>query len=258
MIDHAGARVLVTGAASGIGKALAQALAARGAKLVLADIDAAPIEAFATSIGADAITIDLAEIDAPTRLIAAATKNGSIHLLCSNAGIGRSKRLLKESDAEMARVFAVNFSAGVKLAQAYAAALGEGARGRIMFTASENSLSVPAGVRGFGLGAYAASKHALLAAAEWLRDEAANIDIHVLLPGPVFTPLVSRGTADASQIPPGLNFLMPEQCAAIALKGMDLGLFYIPTHAHIADDMRSRADGVIAAIEALRSEMPQR
>jgi NAD(P)-dependent dehydrogenase (short-subunit alcohol dehydrogenase family) len=57
----------------------------------------------------------------------------------------------------------------VRLAQAYAATLGEGARGRILFTASENSLSIPAAIKGRGLGAYAASKHALLAAAEWTK-----------------------------------------------------------------------------------------
>ena len=46
-------------------------------------------------------------------------KHGPLALVCSNAGIGRSKRVLKETDAEAARVFAVNYTAGIKLAQAY-------------------------------------------------------------------------------------------------------------------------------------------
>jgi hypothetical protein len=49
-----------------------------------------------------------------------------------------------------------------------------------------------------------------------------------------------------------MHIIMPERCAEIALKGLDLGLFYIPTHAHLADDMRPRTQGVIDALAALR------
>ncbi len=251
MIDYHGQRVLVTGGGSGIGKALAEALAARGAHVLVADVNAAGADSVAASIKGEAIACDLADAAAPGRLIEAASRGGPLSLLCSNAGIGRNKRVLKETDEETARVFTVNFSAGVRLAQAYAASLGEGARGRIMFTASENSLSIPAAVKGRGLGAYAASKHALLAAAEWLRDEADALGVHVLLPGAVYTPLISRSLPDPAQAPPGLGLIMPERCAELALRGMDLGLFYIPTHAHIASDMRARSDGVMAALLAL-------
>ena len=44
---------------------------------------------------------------------------------------------------------------------------------------------------------------------------------------------------------------MPEACAELALKGVDLDLFYIPTQAHIADDMQSRLDGVRDAMQQL-------
>ena len=251
MIDYHGQRVLVTGGASGIGKALAEALAARGAYVIVADVNAADAEAVAGAINGGAIVCDLADPAAPARLIEVASQNGPLSLVCSNAGIGRNKRVLKETDEETARVFAVNFSAGVKLAQAYAASLREGERGRIVFMASENSLSIPAAIKGRGLGVYAASKHALLAAAEWLRDEADALDVHVLLPGAVYTPLIAKSLPDPAQAPPGLGLIMPGRCAELALRGMDLGLFYVPTHSHIAQDMRARSDGVAAALTAL-------
>jgi NAD(P)-dependent dehydrogenase (short-subunit alcohol dehydrogenase family) len=165
--------------------------------------------------------------------------------------------LTKETfDDGLERLFAVNLFAGLRLAQAYAAIAPVGAaRGRFMFTGSENSLSVPSAVKGFGLGLYAATKHALLITAEWFRDEMAAsgkpIDVHVLLPGAVYTPLVARNLPDPKLAPPELGLIMPERCAEIALKGLDLGLFYIPTHAHLAADMRPRTDGVAAALKAL-------
>jgi NAD(P)-dependent dehydrogenase (short-subunit alcohol dehydrogenase family) len=250
MIDYAGARVLVTGAASGIGKALAEALSARGAQMVLADVDAEGLAPVAHALQAEAIVCDLSDIAEASRLVEAARSHGPLSLVCSNAGIGRNKRLLKETDADMARVMNVNFFAGLALARAYATTL-NGGRGRIMFTASENSLSMPVAVRGFGLGAYAASKHALLAAAEWLRSETDMMDVHVLLPGPVYTPLVAKNLPDRSQAPPGLRLLDPEECAQIALRGIDLGLLYIPTHAHLAQDMKPRAEAINHAIAAL-------
>jgi short-subunit dehydrogenase len=181
---------------------------------------------------------------------------GRLDLVCSNAGIGHNKRILKEPlDAATDRLFNVNLFAAVRLAQAYAARLeAENARGRIMFTASENSLSVPSAVKGMRLGLYAATKHALLITLEWLRDEVAGgpLDVHVLLPGAVYTPLVARNLPDPKMAPPALNLIMPDRCAEIALKGMDLGLFYIPTQPHLLADMQPRVDAMKASLKALQ------
>lgn len=257
MIDHNGKTALVTGGASGIGKAIAAALAARGARIVLADIDAAKLEIAAMEIaGARTIACDLADPAAPARLLDEAhALDGRLDLICSNAGIGHNRRLAKEELGEGAkRLFEVNLFAGLRIAQAYLALLERSAtRGRLLFTASENSLSVPTAVKGSGLGLYAASKHALLIMAEWLRDETAKapLDLHVLLPGAVYTPLVAHALPDPALAPPELDLIMPERCAELALRGMDLGLFYIPTQPHLLTDMRPRLDGVAQALKSL-------
>ncbi|MEZ5961429.1 MAG: SDR family oxidoreductase [Hyphomonadaceae bacterium] len=257
MIDHKNSTALVTGAGSGIGKALAEGLAARGAFVVLADVNEANVNAAAAEIGANAlpIAVDLANPDAAQELISKAFAwRERLDLVCSNAGIGHNKKVKNEIlGPETDRLFAVNFFAAVRIAQAYLRTIEpSGARGRLMITGSENSLSAPAAVRGRGLGLYGATKHGVLILAEWLRDEcAATLDVHVLMPGAVYTSLISRGLPDPTLAPPALGLIMPERCAELALKGMDLGLFYIPTHAHIADDMQPRHDGVLNALKAL-------
>ena len=258
MIDYAGRTALVTGGASGIGRALAEGLARRGARVLVADRDTAGAEAAAASIGeaASAIGCDLSDPSAPAALIAAAYERlGRVDLVCSNAGVGRAKRLLKEpfDEAAMA-VFEINAFAGFRLAQAYLPQLeARGERGRLMLTGSENSLSVPDAVKNYRMGVYGASKHSLLVMAEWLRAETedAPIDLHVLLPGGVYTPLISGAWPNFESVPAEMNIILPARCAEIALKGMDLGLFYIPTHAHLADDLQPRVDGVRDALRAL-------
>lgn len=258
MIDYSGSSTLVTGAASGIGKALAKALSSRGAHVVLADLDLARTQAAAAELGGPSLALacDLADPEAPAKVIDSAYAwRGRLDLVCSNAGIGRNKRVLKEViDADADRLFQLNLFAAIRTAQAYAAKLqANGVRGRLMITGSENSLSVPAAVKRSRLALYAATKHGVLIAAEWLREELGGeiMDLHVLIPGAVYTPLVARNLPDPAQAPPELGLIMPERCAEIALKGMDLGLFYIPTHRHIGEDIKPRAQGVWDAIEKL-------
>ena len=256
MIEHAGSVALITGGASGIGKALAEALHARGAHVVIADRQAEAAEAVARSLNGHAIACDLSRPEDCARAVNGAFDwKGRLDLVCANAGTGVRNPVLKEDFGPATeRLFAVNLQAPIRMAQAYAARLtAAGTRGRLMITSSENALSLPAGVRRSRIGAYAASKHGVLILAEWLREELAGetMDLHVLLPGAVYTPLVAAGIPDFNTAPKELGLIMPERCAEIALNGLDLGLFYIPTHAHIADDMRPRTEGVAESLKAL-------
>ena len=256
MIEHAGSVALITGGASGIGKALAEALHARGAHVVIADRQAEAAEAVARSLNGHAIACDLSRPEDCARAVNGAFDwKGRLDLVCANAGTGVRNPVLKEDFGPATeRLFAVNLQAPIRMAQAYAARLtAAGTRGRLMITSSENALSLPAGVRHSRIGAYAASKHGVLILAEWLREELGGeiMDLHVLLPGAVYTPLIASGVPDFNAAPKELGLILPDRCAEIALKGLDLGLFYIPTHAHIAEDMKPRIEGVAASLKAL-------
>ena len=181
--------------------------------------------------------------------------HGAFELVCSNAGAPRNKRLRREPlGPEAHALFEVNSFAAVRLAQRFVDRLeAEGRTGQILITASENSLSQPAAVKDFGLGLYAASKHALLALCEWmaweLKDSA--LSVHILLPGPVYSPALAAAIPDPSAGPPGFDMISCARCAEIALKGLDLGLRYIPTHAHLHADMAPRDAAIAHAIAAL-------
>ncbi len=263
MIDWQGQVVLVTGAASGIGRGLARALAARGAQVIAADIDGAGAAATAAFCDGASLEVDLAAAGAAADLVARAyALAGRVDFIASNAGMGSGpgpKRLLKaDLDAErVAAMFEVNMFAAIRLAQAWVPRLeAAGMRGRLMITGSENSLSVPDAVKTFGLGLYAASKHGVLILAEWLRGECAGggkpLDVHILLPGGVYTGMTADGLGpDPARWPAEMGIITPERCAEIALAGLDAGLFWIPTHRHLADDMAPRFDGVAAAVRQL-------
>ena len=259
MIDYNNTIALVTGAASGIGAALAQALAARGAQVLCADINAEGLEKTVHLIGngEKAMACYLSNPNAAEQLIQDVFRQtGRLDLVCSNAGIGYASKLAKTdfTHQRIEKLFEINLFAGLKLGKAYSERLASsGTRGRLMVTASETSLSVPSAVRNNDLALYSASKHALLTAMEWFRIEQAEgpLDLHVLMPGAVYTPLITRGLPDPAQAPPDLGLIQPERCAEIALKAMDLDLSYIPTHAHIGDDMRPRLQGVQHALQGL-------
>ena len=263
MINYKDTTVLVTGAASGIGKALAAALSARGAQVVCADRDLAGAIEAAASIGnsSQAIECDLSDPNAAANLVKQSfAVSNRLDLVCSNAGIGLSGRVVDQEmtdSPDLARLFEINFYAGLKIAQAYSQLLEDsGQRGRLMVTASENSLSVPEAVNQGKMAFYGATKHALLVALEWMRIDHKDgpLDLHVLMPGAVYTPLVSGLMPDPTMAPPELELIYPEQCAEIALKGLDNDLFYIPTQAHLLDDMQPRREEIKRALDVLKIE----
>lgn len=153
---------LVTGAAQGIGRAIAQALVEAGATVHLADIDAQGVSATAKEIGAAAHAADLGSPEAAQALVADVVKaGGRLDLLVHAAGgvrgqVGRPIEEVSENDWRV--IFAANADAAFFLAQAAAPAMKQAGYGRIV------TISSGAGLRPSltGIQAYAAAKHALV------------------------------------------------------------------------------------------------
>jgi 3-oxoacyl-[acyl-carrier protein] reductase len=176
----AGKRALVTGAARGIGAAIAEVLARDGAEVILLDMPAAQdsLEALAARLGGRGLALDICAADAPARLVEALPEG--LDILVHNAGITRDKTLAKMSEAMWSAVLEVNLEAPQRLTQA----LLDGGRlhdhGRVLLIAS---LSGIAGNR--GQSNYAASKAGLIGLAQaWAPLLARRgISINAVAPG---------------------------------------------------------------------------
>jgi NAD(P)-dependent dehydrogenase (short-subunit alcohol dehydrogenase family) len=111
MSSVSGKVAVVTGAGSGIGRAVATELARRGARVAISDVDAAGLGETAAAIGGDVHqqTLDVADRDAFAAYAAAvAERFGVVHQLYNNAGIAFSRTVLESEYADYERVFAVN------------------------------------------------------------------------------------------------------------------------------------------------------
>lgn len=200
MAELAGRTVLVTGGCRGIGRAVADALAAEGASLVLGyrkNEDAARAtraELDGRGAPVEIVRADITEEGAADLLVGTAIERfGRVDCLVNNAGINRDATLRNLSRTDYEDVFEVNFVGSVLLAQAAAQRMADAGFGRIV------NVSSFVGQKGnFGQANYAASKAALIgwtktAALEWARY---GITVNVICPGFVDTDML-RGVPDA-------------------------------------------------------------
>jgi 2-deoxy-D-gluconate 3-dehydrogenase len=207
LIDLHGKTVVVTGAAMGIGKAVAQYVGRAGAAVVLADADAVECEIAAKELvteGIDAMAVATdvsSEVDVSRMVKAALTAHGAIDVLVNDAGIFPRVPVLEMTEAQFRRVIDVNL-VGVFLCSQKVASwmVDHGRPGRIITITSVDALH-PSSI---GLAHYDASKHGAWGFTKNLALELAphGIAVNAVAPGAIATPGVARmaGTpSDADQ-----------------------------------------------------------
>ncbi|HEV8638115.1 MAG TPA: glucose 1-dehydrogenase [Chloroflexota bacterium] len=209
--DLDGQVAVVTGGARGIGRAISLRLAREGAALVVGDLDPAGAEAVAAEIGAAGgralgLRADVTVRADAGRLVDAAVSGfGGLDLLVNNAGILRVAPLLETDEELWDRTFDVNVKGMLFCSQAAARRMiAQGRGGRIINAASGAAKFGPA----LPIGAYAASKHAVLGLTRCLAVELAphGILVNCYCPGIVDTPMwdvIDREVATLRGVPPG-------------------------------------------------------
>jgi uncharacterized protein len=219
---------LVTGAASGIGRAFACALAARGENLILVDRDEMPLRRLADElfrrygIRAEGAVIDLTDPDTPLYLARHCHRRRlRVSMLVNNAGVGFRAVFAEQARASMQQILDVNILALVRLTRLFLPRMIRCGTGTIV-----NVGSVAGFVPSPSTALYAASKAFVLSFTESLARETTGTGVHVanVCPGMTDTPLLDSFGLRCSR-----GVQTPEQVVEEALAGIGRGHHFIVT-----------------------------
>jgi NAD(P)-dependent dehydrogenase (short-subunit alcohol dehydrogenase family) len=261
---------VVTGAASGIGRGLADRFAAEGMRVVLADIEQGPLEQAERELrdaGHDvmAVRTDVAKAEAVEALAEKAYERyGAMHVLCNNAGVGGGGWSWETPLKDWEWVVGVDFWSVVHGIRAFVPRMIKGGdEAHIVNTASVAGL-----MQGAGNASYTASKFAVVGITEALYYELmatqnTKIGVSVLCPGAVDTKIIDsmRNHPEGRPEPPaegtpeaiGLQFvrdalaagMKPTELAGIVLDGIRQKRFYILPHPEHNGVITKRAKAII-------------
>ena len=178
-MDLAGAHVLLTGASGGIGHALAQALADRGATLTLTGRKAGVLDELATRVGGSVVVADLSSEDGVDQVLAQA---GQVDVFIANAGVPASGLLSDYSIDQIDRALAVNLRAPIVMAKALSEQMAARNRGHLVFMSSLSGKSASA-----HMALYNATKFGLRGFALALREDLRphGVGVSTIFPGPI-------------------------------------------------------------------------
>ena len=228
--------VVVTGAASGIGRALAQRFARAGARAVVcADLNEAGAKSVAQEIGGHGLRVDVSEESQIAGLIEhVETRIGPIDLFCSNAGI-LTLGGVEVPDEQWQRIWEINVMSHVWAARHVVPRMIERGGGYLLNTASAAGLLNQVGAAPYGV-----TKHAAVGLAEWLAMTYGDqgIGVSVLCPQAVRSEM-TRGFEDSVASIDGM--LEPEPVADSCLEAIEQGRFLVLPHPKVAEYIRLKA-----------------
>jgi len=257
MRDLTGALAVVTGGASGIGRALAQRFAAEGARgVVVADVDEAGAKTVAAELPCEVrvgVRLDVTDESAVAALAAQVeSEHGPIDIWCSNAGVGTAEGL--GDDADWDRAWRVHVLAHLYAARHVLPAMVRRGRGHFMVTASAAGLLTE-----MDTAPYAVTKHGSVALAEWLaiRYGGSGVRFTCLCPQAVRTPMTATLGADSATLAAG-PMLEPTDVADAVMAAFADGRFLILPHPQVAEFERRRAgdrDRWLAGMRRVKAEL---
>lgn len=264
--EFEGKVAVITGAGSGIGRALAVRCAAEGMHVVAADIEEAALAETVNLSGRDTIGVRTDVADGASVAALADTAFGTfgaVHLLCNNAGVFQAGLLWERTVADWEWVLGVNVWGIIHGIRSFVPRMiAQGGEGHIVNTSSLAGL-----VSNAYSGPYTTSKFAALAISEALAHDLrvtnSSIGASVLVPGSVDTQISAStrnrpagladglGAEDAAFLDQVLadktsTGISPDEVPSMVLDAVRAGRFVIPTSPGYDDQIRARADALLA------------
>lgn len=237
---------VVTGGASGIGRAMAIRFAKDGAKgVVVADLDGTGAAEVAAAVDGLAVTVDVASEDQIRDLVRQAEERfGHIDLFCSNAGIAYGGGV-ETPNEQWYKIWDVNVMAHVFAARAVLPGMIARGEGYLLNTASAAGL-----LSQIGSATYAVTKHAAVALAEWLAIHHASqgIRVSVLCPQAVRTKMTAGGPGVAAVD----GMIEPEEVADVVMEALAEERFLILPHPQVQTYMERKVSNYDRWLNGMR------
>jgi uncharacterized protein len=239
-MDIAGRRILVTGAAGGLGAATVRALAERGARVVLSGRNELALAALAAEVDGE---VDLADLCDRDQVAALAERSAGLDGLVLNAGVGHDPLLAHVGADDVDMVLDTNLRAPMVMALAFAQRhLADQTPGALVFVGSVAGVSATPGTR-----LYNASKFGLRGFVLSLRQELHGTPVTASLVAPGFIRDAGMFADGGIDLPPGVRTRSPEDVADGVLKGLvkaPAEVFVAPPELRLSATFASSAPGV--------------